>query len=125
MMWNLSVTDLGSFRAANAASKPCTRCSNRAASPGYPAAVTIATSTPSCSSRMISAIISLSCCMCAPSAYSVPSASKVTSLSPAAASSAVSWSSSSSRLLRSPPFEVEATGVRKALPLPLLLPVPP
>ena len=34
---------------------------------------------------MIRAIISLSCCMCAPSAYSVPSASKVTSRRPAAA----------------------------------------
>lgn len=44
-MPDLSVTAFGSRRLWNAASRPATRSSNRTASPGYPAAVTIATCT--------------------------------------------------------------------------------
>ena len=43
---HLSVTSVGSLRRRNAASRPAMRCSKRSGSPGYPAAVTMATLMP-------------------------------------------------------------------------------
>ena len=58
---------------------PCPQphCLPPALIPAHPAAVTMATCTLARMSAMMCRIISLSCSMCAPSAYSVPSASKV------------------------------------------------
>mmetsp|Transcript_1789 Transcript_1789/g.4742 ORF Transcript_1789/g.4742 Transcript_1789/m.4742 type:complete len:217 (-) Transcript_1789:281-931(-) len=79
MMWKRSVTSLGSFSRRKASSRPASRPSNMCACPGYPAAVTIATCTLFCMRVMRCPIMALSWSKCDPSAYSVPSASKVMS----------------------------------------------
>mmetsp|Transcript_44750 Transcript_44750/g.115847 ORF Transcript_44750/g.115847 Transcript_44750/m.115847 type:complete len:210 (+) Transcript_44750:376-1005(+) len=81
MMWNRLMMLSGSARRLNSSSSPCTRISNFSGCPGYPAAVTIATSMPLRMSVMMCSIIALSVSKWCPSAYSVPSASKVMSLS--------------------------------------------
>ena len=66
-----SVTSAGSLRRLKAASRPATRCSKRSGSPGYPAAVTMATSMleriseimwPTCTDQIPIIPRSLSCC---------------------------------------------------------------